>query len=101
MLRQITARWVAVGIALTAPASLAFVGWRAETSGRTIVVPRLLDTRLEGAFVRLRKAGLVVKFAQTFRDPPNSGMIVLSQDPGPGSRVKSGSVVTLRVGGGS
>jgi beta-lactam-binding protein with PASTA domain len=101
MLRQITARWVVVGIALLAPVSLAFVGIRTEPSGRKIVVPNVLNTRLEDAFMRLRKVRLRVRIPQTFESPPNSGMVVLSQEPDPGTRVRVGSAVTLRVGGGS
>ena len=101
MLRQITARWVVVGIALMAPVSLAFIGVRTEPSGRVIAVPNVLNTKLEDAFIRLRKAGLLVTIPQTFSNPPNSNMMVLGQEPDPATRARVGSVVTLRVGGGS
>lgn len=99
MLRQFSARWwLIVGIALLAPPSLAFVAEREHP--REVAVPRVTNTTLEDAFVRLRRARFVVRFAQTFTHPPNSGMLVVAQDPDPGSRVAVGSVVTLRLGGG-
>ena len=84
---------VAVGIALAYA--------KRDRHPDTVVVPGIRSGGLLFAFDRLRSSGLRVAIPSTIHFYPTSSPLVMGQMPRGGTRAKWGSVVSLRLIGGS